>query len=330
MNSHMHKTTVLPADKSGAARAAQLLDDGEVVALPSETVYGLAARCDREQGLEKIFKVKNRPADNPLILHCDGTSMALRYAKNPDERVKKLADAFWPGPLTIVVKRNDNVPDSVTAGQDTVALRVPKNEIFRDVITLCGVPIAAPSANISTSPSPTDAGEVLRQLDGKIPLILDGGSCAVGVESTIVLLDEVVSILRPGDISRLAIEKVLRINTVDKKKSTPIAPGMKYRHYAPKCEVLLYCGDNFADFIKSCKGEFGVVCFEEEQEDIVAKECIIIGRANDEKGQQRRLFKILNSLDAHDVDRWYIHTDKRFEAVYNRLFKAAQGKIFQG
>ncbi len=331
MSSREQTTMVLPADKTGAVRAAQLLNDGEVVALPSETVYGLAARCDSEQGIKRIFEVKNRPADNPLILHCDNVEMVLRYAKDQHERLKRLAEKFWPGPLTVVVKRNDNVPDSVTAGQDTVALRIPDNEAFREVISLCKVPIAAPSANISTYPSPTDAEEVLRQLDGKIPLILNDGRCEVGVESTIVHLDkDGVCILRPGDINASEIEDFLELEIATKKGNTPTTPGMKYRHYAPKSEVVLYCGEDFPNFLKGCKGEFGVVCFEEEKNDITAKCCIIIGRANDEKEQQHRLFKILNSLDGYKVERWYIHTDRRFEAIYNRLFKASQGKILQG
>ncbi len=325
-------TEILPPTEGALSEAVRLLNSGEVVVLPSETVYGLAARCDSEDGIAKIFSVKNRPADNPLILHCDGLEMAKKYSMDTDERLKKLADIFWPGPLTVVVKRSNLVSDIVTAGQATVALRVPNNEFFRNVITECGVPIAAPSANISGRPSPTDGNEALRQLDKKVPLIVDGGRCDVGVESTIIYLsDDEAVLLRPGDISADCLSEVLGQTVVTKKgEKTPTAPGMKYRHYAPNCEIILYCGDDFACFLKRCDGKYGVVCFEEESEDITAEKCIIFGRAGDEKQQQRRLFKILNSLDDYRLDRWYIHTDRSFKAVYNRLHKASDGKIFKG
>ncbi len=321
-------TEVVKVDSDCAKKAAELLNAGEVVVLPTETVYGLAARCDSEAGIRKIFSVKNRPSDNPLILHCDSVEMVNRYAKEPDERLQKLASHFWPGPLTIVVERSKLVSDIVTAGQDTVALRIPDNVFFKEVITLCGVPIAAPSANISGRPSPTDANESLRQLDKMVPLIVDGGSCSVGVESTIIYLStDGEVLLRPGDISVKQLEKVLGRSLIFKKNELPTAPGMKYRHYAPSCEVVLYCGDDFADFLKDCNGDFGVVCYEEECKHIDSHNVIVFGRAGDEKEQQRRLFGILNSLDERGCDRWYIHTDRAFEAIYNRLYKASQGKI---
>ncbi len=323
-----HNTKIINGEQNAVCKAVELLNKQQVVALPTETVYGLAARCDSEQGVAEIFRIKNRPSDNPMILHCDGLEMAKKYILNPDDRFLCLANHFWPGPLTIVAKRSAMVNDVVTAGQDTVAIRVPANNIFRDIITACNVPIAAPSANISGRPSPTDAQEVYRQLNGKIDLIVDGGNCTVGVESTIVLLDdEDVCILRPGDISRTQLSQVLRQEIVDNKNNSIIAPGMKYKHYAPSADIILYCGDAFAEHLKDKNGEYGVVCFEEEYADISAKHRIIIGRSTQEKEQQYRLFKILNSLDNYDVKLWYIHTDKNFEAVYNRLHKAANGKV---
>ncbi len=321
-------TLLLNADDYALAKAVDFLNEGNVVALPSETVYGLAARADSEDGIKRIFSVKNRPADNPLILHCDSSDMAIKYLLQHDERFFNLAKAFWPGPLTIVAKRSLLVNDFVTAGQDTVAVRVPANDFFRSVINGCGVPIAAPSANISGRPSPTDAQEVYNQLNGSIPLIADGGSCSVGVESTIVLLsDSGATLLRPGDIGVEDLETVLNEPINRNTKDAPTAPGMKYRHYAPTSEVILYCGDSLANYLKDKSGTFGVVCYEEEYKDITAAQCLVLGRSTDEKQQQRRLFKILNSLDSYQLKRWYIHTDKNFEAIYNRLYKASEGKV---
>ncbi len=278
--------------------------------------------------MQGIFRTKNRPADNPLILHCDGVEMALRYIDSPDERFLKLAERFWPGPLTIVTKRSELAIDLVTAGQDTVALRMPNDENFLKVITGCGVPIAAPSANISGRPSPTDAQEVYNQLNTKVPLIVDGGSCSVGVESTIIsLLENGVAILRPGDITKAELEQVICEISIQRGERLPVAPGMKYRHYAPSCDVVLYCGDNFPYYLKSKSGSYGVVCYEEEKKDIWAEHCIVFGRGSDEKQQQRNLFKILNSLDSYGLKCWYIHADRNFEALYNRLYKASQGRV---
>ncbi len=322
------KTEIIINKNDAVTKAVELLNSDKVVALPTETVYGLAARCDSKLAVNKIFEIKNRPSDNPLIIHCDGLLMAEKYVLNPDERFYRLADAFWPGPLTIVTKRSVLVDDIVTAGQDTVAIRVPADDIFREIIKECKVPIAAPSANISGRPSPTEAEEVYRQLNGKIELIVDGGSCCVGVESTIVLLSEDnACILRPGDISKEKISKVLRHSINDKNAGNTIAPGMKYRHYAPSAEIVLYCGNSFVDYLKDKEGEFGVVCFQEEFDDILVSNRIIIGRSDNEKEQQHRLFKILNSLDSYNVKLWYVHADKRFEAVYNRLHKAADGRV---
>ncbi len=324
----IHKTLVINSGDSALKTAVELLNNGDVIAMPTETVYGLCARCDNMQGVKGIFKIKNRPADNPLILHCDGVDMALKYIDNPDDRFFKLTQKFWPGPLTIVTTRSTAVGDIVTGGQNTVALRMPKNEFFLKVISGCGVPIAAPSANISGRPSPTDAQEVYNQLNTKVPLIVDGGRCSVGVESTIVsITGGEVSLLRPGDITRAEIEEVIGGFSIKNKNELPIAPGMKYRHYAPSCEVTLYCGDNFPAYLADKKGSYGVVCYEEEQTDISAEHCIIFGRADDEKHQQHNLFKILNSLDSYGLERWYIHTEKNFEAVFNRLHKASQGRV---
>ncbi len=319
---------MLTEGEKAVRQAVDFLTAGEVVAIPSETVYGLAARCDSKQGVRKIFSVKNRPADNPLILHCDGIDMARRYVDDVDDRFYKLAESFWPGPLTIVTKRSSLVSDYITAGQDTVAVRIPNSSFFREVIAGCGVAIAAPSANISGKPSPTDANSVFTQLSGSIPLIVDGGSCSVGVESSIIYLgDGDATLLRPGDITRFELESVLGLGVGQTKKSSPSAPGMKYRHYAPFCEVILYCGNSFVKYLKDKKAPFGVVCHEEEIKDISAEKCISFGISNDEKQQQHRLFAILNSLDEYGLERWYIHAEKKHEAVFNRLFKAAEGKV---
>ncbi len=320
-------TLLLAATAEAVGAAVDILKSGDVAALPTETVYGLAASCESEKGIKRIFEVKNRPADNPLILHCDGVEMAQKYV-NATQDFLTLARLFWPGPLTIVAKHVGNVPSCVTAGQDTVALRVPDSSFFRDVITGLGCAVAAPSANISTRPSPTSAQQVMAQLNGLVPLVVDGGECNIGVESSIIFLGEQTVLLRPGDISKADLERALgREIKTHTDHATPKAPGMRYRHYAPTCEVVLYCGENFSGFLQRRQGSFGAVCYSEEMDCAKYCTCIDIGAKQDEKGQQRRLFSVLSSLDAYHLQTFYIHTQKAHTAIYNRLYKAAQGKV---
>ncbi|ORX61063.1 hypothetical protein BCR36DRAFT_579126, partial [Piromyces finnis] len=241
--------------KTKLNKAAQLLKDGEVVAIPTETVYGLAGNALEKNVVPKIFKAKNRPSDNPLIIHISSLKMLKQLLPNGKipEKYIPVINKYWPGPLTIILPKSSKVPDVVTGGQQTMAVRFPKHPIARALISLCGFPLAAPSANSSGKPSPTLASHVYNDLSGKIPLIIDGGACNLGVESTV--LDGIripPAILRPGSVTfeKLRVVpgmeniQVYRRDFIDKKlEQVPTTPGMKYRHYSPDAEVILIESD---------------------------------------------------------------------------------------
>jgi L-threonylcarbamoyladenylate synthase len=224
-------------------RAAQLLRTGEVVALPTETVYGLAANALDERAVAKNFQIKGRPANNPVIVHVASLEMARRCVSNCPELADKLSKSFWPGPLTLVLTRAEIIPDIVTAGGSTVGIRWPSHPFIQAVIRECGFPLAAPSANLSSRVSPTNAGHVRAQLGGKIPLIVDGGQSQVGIESTV--LDLTVGppgILRPGMIHAESLAAVIgniQHSTFNIQHSTPRSPGMLAKHYSPKAKLIL-------------------------------------------------------------------------------------------
>lgn len=220
--------------------AIELLKRGEVVAFPTETVYGLGASIEKPEAVQRIFSIKGRPSDNPLIVHIFSLDQVLSLAESPPPEFFRLADRFWPGPLALIVKRNLSVPAIVSAGHSTLAIRMPSHPITRKILEGVREPLAAPSANLSGRPSPTTASDVLEDLAGKIPLIVDGGPCSIGIESTVLsLVHSVPTILRPGQITRQELEEVLQCK-IDISQSGPLlSPGMKYRHYAPKAAVRL-------------------------------------------------------------------------------------------
>jgi L-threonylcarbamoyladenylate synthase len=242
------KTQILNAQtdfKSAIARGAELLKSGELVAFPTETVYGLGARIFDEQAVLKIFTAKGRPNDNPLIAHISAISDVEKIAVEIPDTFLKLAEAFFPGPLAVVLKKHGRVPAAVSAGLDTIAVRMPDHDVALVLIAAAGKPLVAPSANISGRPSPTTAQHVFEDMQGKIPAIIDGGPCRVGIESTVInILGENPVILRPGSITKQEIEDVLKrkIEIIDtfKNHEKVASPGMKYRHYAPKAKVLLF------------------------------------------------------------------------------------------
>ena len=245
-------TRVLPASDPGAVEeAARLIRAGEVVAFPTETVYGLGADALNESAVRKIYAAKGRPGDNPLIVHIADMDALRPLVREIPRGAMELAEAFWPGPLTIIFPKSPAVPDAVTGGLDTVAVRMPSSGAARSVIRESARPLAAPSANASGRPSPTLASHVLEDMDGKIPLILDGGACRVGVESTVVALDGGRPVvLRPGGVTPEMLADVLGGADVDRGVLSPVepngaprSPGMKYRHYAPKCRVRVFRGD---------------------------------------------------------------------------------------
>jgi len=221
--------------------AVSLLLGGQLVAIPTETVYGLAADLFQPAAIQKIFTTKGRPADNPLIAHISSMRQLERIAERPHPLLLKMAERFWPGPLTLIFERKETVPPIVSAHLPTIAVRMPSHPCARQLIHSIDSPLAAPSANLSGRPSPTSAADVLEDFDGAIPAIIDGGPCAFGIESTVIgMIDDQFVLLRPGAIDRAAIENEIKITLIDPPRRGPIlSPGMKYRHYAPKAKIRL-------------------------------------------------------------------------------------------
>ena len=320
-----------------AVTAAQLIRDGQLVAIPTETVYGLGANGLDEDAVLKIFQAKGRPQDNPLILHLYGTEQMVDYCENIPESAYLLAEKFWPGPLTMVLPAKATVPKRTTGGLDTVAVRCPDCAITRQIIRLAGVPLAAPSANISGKPSTTTAEHVRHDHDGRIAAIVDGGPCRVGVESTIVDLTETPArLLRPGGITPEQLVEVLGELTVDKAVTAQIdkdavvkAPGMKYKHYAPDCAVLIVSGSREAAALYIQEHyEVGdrVLCFEEELTLYENCDPIAYGKEADVNTLSAGLFGALRELDDPAVKRVFARCPVGggvAYAVQNRLKKAA-------
>lgn len=324
-----------------AARAAEIIKQGGLVGLPTETVYGLGADALNEAAVAKIFAAKGRPQDNPLIIHIAETAELERYCKDIPPAAYKLAEAFWPGPLTMVLPCRDLVPRRTTAGLDTVAVRCPETEVTRRIIRLAGVPIAAPSANLSGKPSTTTAKHVLHDLDGKIEAIVDAGACRVGVESTIVDLTEPVPrLLRPGGIPPEAIEALLGALVVDPAvvgqlppNAVVRAPGMKYKHYAPAAPVRIVTGESrlAAQSIRR-KWQPGdaVLCFAEELPLYEGCDPVSYGSREDPLSLTHGLFAALRELDRPEVGVIYARCPEGggvAYAVQNRLKKAAGFRI---
>jgi L-threonylcarbamoyladenylate synthase len=332
------ETLFLSAQAAETAQiSADLIKSGELVAVPTETVYGLAANGLSEAAVAKIFEAKGRPQDNPLILHLCGPEQMKDYCLDIPEAAYTLAEKFWPGPLTMVLKAKSNVPKRTTGGLDTVAVRCPDSDITRSIIRLSGVPLAAPSANISGKPSTTTAEHVRHDHDGRIAAIVDGGPCRVGVESTIVdLTDTPARLLRPGGITPEQLVEVLGELTVDKAVTAQIdqdavvkAPGMKYKHYAPDCAVLIISGSRqaAAAYIHT-HFEPGdrVLCFEEELPLYANYAPLAYGTEADVNTLSAGLFAALRELDDPSVKRVFARCPVGggvAYAVQNRLKKAA-------
>lgn len=327
--------------------AAAILRDGGLLGIPTETVYGLGADGLNEEAVAHIFEAKGRPQDNPLILHIPDASWLERYCKDIPLTAYQLAKAYWPGPMTMILKRKDIVPDAVTAGLDTVGMRCPAHPLCREIIAASGVPVAAPSGNTSGRPSPTTAQHMLEDMDGKIDAIVDGGSCSVGVESTIIDLTETPArLLRPGGITLEQLEAVLGEVAVDPAVTRlmgageqPKAPGMKYRHYAPKAPVTVVTGDpkKSAEYIASHAGaEDGIICFDEFLPLFTRRSetrpVMDLGPAADKEEQARHIFDALRSFDHTSVPAIWAQcpdTTGIGLAIANRLNKAAGFHIIQ-
>lgn len=335
------KTQVLPVTEESIALAARLLQNGELVALPTETVYGIAADARNGEAVHKIFEAKGRPQDNPLIVHICGMQMLEGIVSDVPERAKKLAQAFWPGPLTMVMPRGPEVSEVTCAGLDTVGVRMPSHPVVQAVIQASGVAFAAPSANLSGKPSPTNAQDTLVDMDGRLPLILDGGESAVGVESTVVAVTgEHPVLLRPGYITKEQMEAVLGEEVqvspaiLEKLKEGEVArsPGMKYKHYAPKAQVTILRGsfDTYRQYVTE-HAENGVwaLCFDGEAAQLPVP-AIEYGKNHDGVTQAHHLFTALRELDRQGAEVVYARCPEQdgvSMAVYNRLIRAAAFRV---
>lgn len=345
------KTEVIKIDQNNMdtealERAAAIIRDGGLVAFPTETVYGLGADALSAEASKKIYAAKGRPSDNPLIVHVAEFSDMEKIAQEMPEEAKKLADAFWPGPLTMIVRKNDKVPYETTGGMDTVAVRMPNHPVALELIRRSGGYIAAPSANTSGKPSPTLAEHVAFDMDGRIPMILDGGPVGIGIESTIVdLTEDIPMILRPGYITPKMLEKVIGEVKMDPgiiasdSLQKPKAPGMKYKHYAPKADLILIDGEEekvvakinaLAKEAVLLGKKVGIIGTDETIDRYPEGEVASIGARSDEDAIAKHLYKLLRDFDEKEVDIIYSEsfaTPRIGQAIMNRLLKAAGHQV---
>ena len=331
------KINSLTENAGDLTRAANILTKGGLVVFPTETVYGLGGNATDEAAAKKIYAAKGRPSDNPLIIHVASPEDAARYAEvNPT--YERLAKAFMPGPLTVILPKKENIPFSTTGGLDSVAVRCPSHPVAHRLIELCGFPIAAPSANLSGKPSPTCASDVAQDMDGRVDMILDGGDCEIGLESTIVKVDgDALILLRPGGITYDALCLVCdRVSVADAvthqlaANERPLSPGMKYRHYAPTAPLVLLDG-NDADVLTFLQAEqnnknCAILCFDEEVPHLTPVSLFPVGKRCDLATQAHRLFHALRDADGTNAEIIYAHLPPMEGlglALYNRMIRAA-------
>lgn len=320
--------------EKSAEKAAQILKNGGIVAIPTETVYGLAANALDENAVRSIFVAKGRPQDNPLIIHISNFDMIKPLVTEIPELAKRLAERFWAGPLTMIFDKTAVVPEATSGGLSTVAVRMPANEAARVIIEKCGFPLAAPSANTSGKPSPTTAQHVFEDMNGKIPLIIDGGECAVGVESTVICFrNGKIHILRPGGITREMLAEFAEVEVDKAVEAAPkadekvLSPGMKYKHYSPKADVFIVNahGDDFAKFCRENAGGKTIFLSCGEREG-----CLNYGDTSEI--QAHRLFSLLRQADEIGAEKVYVEIPSKDGvglAVYNRLLRAAAFRIIE-
>ena len=317
--------------------AAEIIKRGGLVAFPTETVYGLGANALDPTAAARIYEAKGRPSDNPLIIHISHADDFEKWCICENKKALcSLKESFIPGPITVIQKKKSIIPDTVTAGMDTVAVRCPSHPVARRLIELSGVPIAAPSANTSGRPSPTKATHVIEDLMGKVDMIIDGGECDVGLESTIVMLkSDGAVLLRPGGITREELEEKLGEIQVDKavlnklgEGEKPLAPGMKYRHYAPRASLIALKGSDtdVLEFMKSVSDDLsvGLICYREDM--LCGERVQILGSASDKEEMAHRLFDCLRYFDSmEEIKTVYTRlpdTSSIGLALVNRLIKA--------
>lgn len=331
------------ANEKSIDTVADILRNGGLAAIPTETVYGLAANAFDEQACKNIYAAKGRPSDNPLIVHISDIKMLDDIVESFPEKARILADKFWPGPLTMIMKKSDKIPMVTSGGLNSVAVRFPRHPVAKKIIEKAGVPLAAPSANLSGSPSPTTFQHCVNDLMGRVDAIIDGGPSDVGVESTIIsFVDEKPILLRPGYITLEQLRETLGEVELSKAVLEKLAegekvlsPGMKYKHYAPKCTVIMIKSEKeqYAEYLNKKAQDKNVValCFEE---DVPLLNCktVCYGSCDNEKEQAEKLFDSLRKLDDTDADVVYAHAPKITGvglAVYNRLVRACGFDIIE-
>lgn len=343
------KTTVIKiedvkAQQSDIARAAALLREGGLVVIPTETVYGLGGDGTNPLSSKKIYAAKGRPSDNPLIIHIADPADAEKYAYT-NEIYYKLAKAFMPGPLTVILPKKDTVPFETTGGLDTVAIRCPSHPVAHAIIKASGIPIAAPSANISGKPSTTAVEYVIEDFDGKVDMIIDGGACEIGLESTIVMITKTggLILLRPGAITYDALccvcDDVTISSTLEgtlSENERPLSPGMKYKHYAPASQLILLDGEDekIIDFLtkeqKRCR--CAILCYDEEADLLENGLLLPIGARGDLAAHAKMLFARLRECDSLSPDVIYAHIPDKEGlglALYNRMIRAAAHTVLK-
>ncbi len=345
MITRIEKITDVKKDIDLIIQASQAIKEGELVAFPTETVYGLGADGLNEEAVKKVYRAKGRPSDNPIILHVDSITMLERLVTEISKEAYILIQSFWPGPLTIVLKKSKLVPQIITAGLDSVAVRMPSHPLALALIKESNTPIAAPSANTSGRPSPPRAEHVIEDMDGKISFILDGGETGVGLESTVIdLTGKIPMILRPGGITIEQIREELANVEIDPalfrkdgKILIPKSPGQKYRHYSPKAEMVLYIGkrENRVKEIldraikeKELSRNVGILAFDENKKHFKDYTTILMGSEKDKDKIAHGLFHALRKLDKLDVDIILcegIDEENIGMAIMNRLEKASGG-----
>ena len=332
-----YETKLLSTSERDITYAAKLLAEGEVVGIPTETVYGLAADAENEEAVKKIFEAKGRPQDNPLIVHIADISQLDDYVHSVPELAYKLAEKFCPGPITMVLPKRDRIPNATSAGLDTVGIRIPYHPAARKLILESGKALAAPSANLSGSPSPTTAMHVINDMNGRIPAMVDGGSCPVGVESTVISFENgKIRLLRPGFVSidelsefaEVICDRHITEAAIDGEQVR--SPGMKYKHYSPKANVTIISGtrEQYIDYVNSHGGNGVYAMPFDSDADKCRIPCISYGDTSEE--QAARFFAVLREFDNIGAKQVYARCPSVNGvglAVYNRLLRSAGFEI---
>lgn len=330
-------TEILQYNDVNIKKAADIIKNGGIVGMPTETVYGLAANALDEEAVKRIFEAKGRPQDNPLIVHISDMEMLKPLVLETPPVALELADKFWGGPLTMIFPKAPIIPDVTSGGLDTVAVRMPASEAARALIRECGLPIAAPSANISGSPSPTSAQHVFDDMNGRIPLIIDGGTCSCGVESTVICFrNDRIHILRPGGVTAEMLSEFAEVKIDDAVSAKPadnakvLSPGMKYKHYSPKANVVIV-DEHGACFVNYCKTHANGKTIGLATRNIDDEMFINYGETSEKQAQN--LFSLLREADLNGIDTVFVEMPSKEGvglAVFNRLLRAAGFEIVKG